>query len=116
MTIERSVRTPIMNRVVAANGFVFLGGTTADDKSLGMKDQTKQILGKIDGLLAQGGTDKTKLVTATIYMADLSQKAEMNEAWTAWLAPDELPARVTVGVAELGKGTLLEIVVTASQG
>jgi 2-iminobutanoate/2-iminopropanoate deaminase len=115
MTIARGIRTPIMHRIVKANGFVFVGGTIADDTTLPMGGQTEQILAKIDGYLAEAGTDRTKLVSASIFVTDLSKKKEMDAAWTAWLAPENLPARATVGVADLGGGALVEIVVTALQ-
>jgi 2-iminobutanoate/2-iminopropanoate deaminase len=68
MTITRSIRTPIMHRIVEANGLVFVGGTIADDTTLPMGGQTEQILNKIDGYLAEAGTDKTRLVAATIFV------------------------------------------------
>ena len=116
MTIKRSIRTPIMHRVVEANGLVFVGGTIADDTTLSMGGQTENILKKIDSYLAEAGTDKTKLVAATIFVTDLSKKKEMDAAWTAWLSPEILPVRATVGVADLGGGALIEIVVTAAKG
>ena len=110
--IQRKIKTPIMHRIVRANGFVFIGGTTADDKKLQMAGQTQQVLDKLDAYLAEAGTDKTKLVAATIFMTDLAQKKEMDAVWTAWLG-DDLPTRATVGVAALGPGSLIEVVVTA---
>ncbi|MGY4457587.1 enamine deaminase RidA (YjgF/YER057c/UK114 family) [Bradyrhizobium sp. LB13.1] len=59
MSITRSIRTPIMHRAVEANGFVFLGGTIADDTSLSMGEQTRNILGKIAAYLKEAGTDKS---------------------------------------------------------
>ena len=67
---ERHLRTPIMHRVVEHNGIVYVGGTTCDDESLDMTGQTREILAKIDRYLAQAGTDKTKLLTATIFVTD----------------------------------------------
>jgi len=111
--IERHIRTPIMHRVVEANGFVFLGGIVADDHSLDMKGQTRQVLDKLDKYLAEAGTDKSKIVAATVYVSDLGEKGPMNEIWTEWFAPENLPARATLGVADLGQNVLLEVVVTA---
>ncbi|GGH20899.1 hypothetical protein GCM10007036_24780 [Alsobacter metallidurans] len=115
MTIKRAIRTPIMHRVVEANGLVFVGGTIADDTTASMGGQTEQILAKIDGYLAEAGTDRTRLVAATIFVTDLGKKKEMDAAWTAWLTPETLPVRATVGVADLGGGALIEIVVTAAK-
>ena len=110
---ERHIRTPIMHRVVKFNGMVFVGGTTCDDEDLDMAGQTRQILDKLDRYLAEAGTDKTKLLSATIFLTDLNLKPEMDAVWKAWLAPEVLPTRATVGVADLGGTTLIEIVVTA---
>jgi len=60
MSITRSIRTPIMHRAVEANGFVFVGGTIADDTSVSMGDQTRNILGEIAGYLKEAGTDKSR--------------------------------------------------------
>ena len=114
MTITRSIRTPIMHRAVEANGFVFVGGTTADDISVSMSDQTRNILGKIAGYLKEAGTDKSRIVSASIFVTDLSKKKEMDAAWTEFFG-DNLPTRATVGVADLG-GALIEVVVTALKG
>lgn len=115
MTITRSIRTPIMHRAVEANGFVFVGGTIADDTSVSMGEQTRNILGKIAGYLKQAGTDTSRVVSASIFVTDLSKKKEMDAVWTEFFA-DDLPARATVGVADLGGGALIEVVVTALKG
>lgn len=112
MSITRNIRTPIMHRAVEANGFVFLGGTIADDTSVSMGEQTRNILGKIAGYLKEAGTDTTRVVSASIFVTDLAKKKEMDQAWTEFFG-DNLPARATVGVADLGGGALIEVVVTA---
>ena len=78
---------------------VFLSGTVADDKSLDMKGQTAQVLQKIDAVLAKAGTDKSRIVSATVYMADASLKDDMNEAWMAWGDRSYLPTRTPVGAS-----------------
>ena len=115
MSITRSIRTPIMHRAVEANGFIFLGGTIADDTSVSMGEQTRNILGKIAGYLKEAGTDTTRVVSASIFVTDLAKKKEMDQAWTEFFG-DNLPARATVGVADLGGGALIEVVVTALKG
>ena len=112
MSITRSIRTPIMHRAVEANGFVFLGGTIADDTSVSMGEQTRNILGKIAGYLKEAGTDTTRVVSGSLFVTDLAMKQEMDEAWPEFFG-DYLPARATVGVADLGGGALIEVVVTA---
>lgn len=112
--ISRHFQTRINHRIVEHNGVLYLGGLVADDKSKCMKGQTEQICKKIDDLLAQVGSSKAKLLTATIYISDFSQKDGMNEAWLSWLSAEDLPTRATIGVAELGDDTLIEIVVSAA--
>ena len=77
MNIIRNIRTPIMHRAVEANGFVFVGGTIADDTSGSMGEQTRNILGKIAGYLKEAGTDKSRVVSASIFVTDLSKKTGM---------------------------------------
>ena len=114
MEIERIEPGKWNSRAVGYANLVFLSGIVADDKSLPIKGQTEQVLSKIDGFLADAGTDKTRILSSTVYLADLSQKDEMNEAWMAWLDNADLPARAAVGV-ELTPGTLVEIMVCAAR-
>ena len=91
---------------------VFLSGVVADDKSLPMKGQTEQVLRKIDHVLASAGSDKSRILSVTVYMADAALKDEMNEAWMAWVDKSNLPTRTAVGAA-LTPQTLVEITVCA---
>jgi len=93
---------------------VYLSGVVADDKSLPMKGQTEQVLKKIDAVLAKAGTNKSRILSATVYMADASLKDEMNEAWMAWVDRGNLPTRTAVGAA-LTPGTMVEITVCAAK-
>lgn len=113
--IKRYFQTKINHRVVEHNGVLYFGGLVAEDKSKDMKGQTMEICAKIDHLLAEVGSSKDKLLTAMIYISDFSQKDGMNEAWLDWLPGEILPTRATIGVAELGKDTLVEIVVSAAR-
>lgn len=109
----RYLQTPIMHRIVEHNGIVYLGGVTADDETLGMEGQTRQVLCKIDGYLEQAGTSNTQLLTATIFLTDLTLKPAMDLVWKEWVGGYDLPARATVGVADLGGNALVEIIITA---
>jgi enamine deaminase RidA (YjgF/YER057c/UK114 family) len=93
---------------------VFLSGIVADDKSLGMKGQTEQVLRKIDAVLAKAGTNKSRILNATVYMADAALKDEMNEAWMAWVDRSNLPTRTAVGAA-LTPETMVEITICAAK-
>jgi len=79
---------------------VFLSGTVADDKSLDMKGQTAEVLKKIDSVLAKAGTNKSRILSATVYMADAGLKDEMNEAWMAWVDRSNLPTRTAAADAK----------------
>jgi enamine deaminase RidA (YjgF/YER057c/UK114 family) len=115
MSIVRHEISGHLSKAVEHNGTVYVCGLTADDKSLGMKQQTEQVLAKIEGFLARGGTSKSKLLSATVYISDMKQKAAMNEAWMAWIDRKNPPTRACVAV-ELGTpDTLVEIVVTAAK-
>ena len=114
MEIERIEPQSWNCRATVWGELVCLSGTVADDKSLPMKEQTEQVLAKIDTVLAKAGTDKSRILSATVYMADVSRKEEMNEAWMAWVDKDNLPTRTAVGAA-LTPGTLVEITVSAAR-
>jgi len=113
MTIKRSIRTPIQNRIVETGNLVFVGGVVADDTTQSMGPQTQNILGKIEGYLGEVGLDRKAIVAAQIFVTDLSRKKEMDAVWTGFFG-DEMPTRATVGVADLG-GAMIEVVVTAAR-
>jgi enamine deaminase RidA (YjgF/YER057c/UK114 family) len=101
MIISRLDAGTTISRSVTYEGIVYVSGMTAEDKSLDMAGQTAQVLDRIARQLASAGTDKSRLLTATIYLSDMSQKDGMNQVWQRWIEPGNPPARVTVG-AELG--------------
>src|SRR5687768_11666521 len=102
-----------MSQAVVANGFVFLAGQVAPDPSADVEGQTRQVLGEIDRLLALAGSSKQKLLSATIYLADVASFAAMNRAWEAWVGPDAKPARATVEAKMVAPEYKVEIQVTA---
>ena len=75
-----------------------MSGIVPDDKPLGMKEQTAEALTKIDGVLDHAGYDKTKILSAVVYISDMDQKNAMNEASMEWMGSNNLPARARVGV------------------
>ena len=83
MDIRRIEPREWNSRAEVYENLVFLSGIVADDKLVPVKEQTEQILGKIDEILAEAGTDKTRILSSTVYMADLTQKDQMNEVWMA---------------------------------
>ena len=115
MKIEHLNSGEILSQATIYNSVVNVCGLTADNLSLNAKGQTEQILAKIDDRLASCGTDKSKLLMATIYLTNMDDKSGMNEAWTAWLGDLERPARACVGTALGSADTLVEIVVSAAK-
>lgn len=110
--IQRYDTTPLLSKVLVANGFAFLSGLTAKDKSGGVREQTADILKQIEHYLGLANTDKTRLVKVNIWLKDMSMFDEMNAAWEAWVEPAACPARATVQ-STLGDGTLVEIMAQA---
>jgi len=76
--------------------------------------RSAQVLKKIDAVLEKAGTDKSRILSATVYMADAGLKDEMNEAWMAWVDRSNLPTRTAVG-AVLTPGTMVEITICAAK-
>ena len=97
MSIQRFETGPRMSQVVVNGNTVYLAGVVAN-RAAGesVTKQTQDILNIIDGHLARAGTDKSKLLTATIYITDMRTFAEMNAVWDAWVSPGNTPARATV--------------------
>ncbi len=99
-------------RMVKHNGMVWTVAT-ARDKVPSVKAQTVDVLAQIDASLAEAGTDKSKLLSATVYITTMAHKPEMDEAWRTWVHPDGWPQRACIGVALEGQD-LVEIVITAA--
>ena len=116
MTIQRFENGPRMSRVVVHNDTVYLAGLTADATAgQSVAEQTKEILGKIDGLLKQGGTDKSKLLQATIWLQDIRTVDEMNKVWDAWVPQGCAPARACIEARLQSPAKMVEIRVTAAK-
>lgn len=113
MSVIRHEPHGILSGVVEGGGLVFTAGVTADDFSLGVVEQTKQVLDEIDRLLALAGTDKSKILSATIWVPDIRLRDGMNEAWNAWTGGDNLPARACIEAKLANPKILVEIAVVA---
>ncbi|AID28414.1 hypothetical protein BFX40_13900 [Mesorhizobium sp. SEMIA 3007] len=116
MTIERLENGQRFCRVLRYNGTVYVAGLTADDLSGDTTAQTRQILGKIDTLLAKAGSDKSKLLSAQIWLRDIADFEMMNAAWDAWIDRSAMPVRATVEARLAGDQYRVEIMVTAAVG
>lgn len=114
MTITRHHTNQRMSQIVTHGDTVYLAGQvgTAGDS---VADQTRQCLEKVDALLAEAGTDKTKILQTTIWLADMADFAEMNEVWDAWVAEGHAPARAC-GEAKLAHPDFtVEVIVVAGK-
>ena len=115
MSIVRHNPAKILSGAVEANGMVYVAGTVADKRPASVKAQTEEILGRIDALLAQAGSHKSKIVSAQIWLADIRTREEMNQAWLAWVDANNLPARACVEAKLAGTDILVEIAVIATK-
>jgi enamine deaminase RidA (YjgF/YER057c/UK114 family) len=114
MTIKRLQTGPRMSQAVIYNKTVYLAGQVAAGATVAI--QTREILHSIDALLAAANSDKSRLLTATIWLTSMSSFAEMNAVWESWVAPGETPARATVVSPELASREFkIEIAVVAAQ-
>jgi enamine deaminase RidA (YjgF/YER057c/UK114 family) len=113
MTIKRHEPTKIYSKAVEANGFVFTAGITAQNVDKDAKAQTQEILAEIDRLLAMCGSDKSKILQATIWVSDIRYRDPMNEVWIAWTGGKDLPVRACIEARLADPKMLVEIQVTA---
>ena len=114
MTIKRHSAGPRMSQAVVHGDTVYLAGQVASDASAGVKGQTEQVLKKIDALLASAGSDKSKLLSATVYLASMSGYDGGNAAWDEWVAPGNTPGRATVEAKLASPSYLVEIMAIAA--
>ena len=114
MSIQRFHVGPRLSEMAVHNGTIYLAGQVAEDASQDISGQTRQILAAIDKLLAEVGSDKTKILSTTIYIADMADFAGMNTAWDAWVVPGATPPRATVEASLAKPGYKVEIQLIAA--
>jgi enamine deaminase RidA (YjgF/YER057c/UK114 family) len=116
MTIQRFETGPRMSQVVVHGDTIYLAGVVAN-KAAGesVTKQTQEVLSIIDSHLAKAGSDKSKLLTATIYLTDMNTFAEMNAIWDGWVSTGNTPARATVEAKLAAPRYNVEIMVTAAR-
>jgi enamine deaminase RidA (YjgF/YER057c/UK114 family) len=116
MTIERHEVAARMSKAVVHGNTVYLAGIVAEaPKGKNIAEQTKSVLAQIDGLLAKAGSDKSKLLSANIWIADMANFAAMNAVWDAWVVPGNTPARATVEAKLAAPDYQVEIMVVAAK-
>ena len=104
-----------LSDMVEYAGQLYLAGQVGEDTKVGMKAQTDSVLHQIDKLLARGGSDKSKILSAVVFVADMRLKPAMDEAWVAWMDPQHAPARATVEARLGSTDTLVEIMCVAAK-
>lgn len=114
MAIQRSGDGEYFSDFVIFNNTVTIRGITASDQTLPIRLQTTDCLRQIDAFLAAAGTRKDRVLTSTVYLANMSDKDGMNDAWREWIDAANRPTRATVQTPLATPNTLVEIVVTAA--
>ncbi len=113
--IQRQHSNQRMSQLVSFANMVWTAGQVAKTPTLDMAGQTGEVLAQIDALLAEAGTDKRNLLNATIWVSDISQFAEMNAVWDAWVDSENPPARACVEAQLARPELLVEIQVVAAK-
>ncbi len=112
--IQRIDPGPRMSGVVIHNGVAYLSGQVPNDPQADITQQAREVLEKIDALLAKAGSDKSRLLRADIFLTDMADFAAMNAVWEAWVVPGQPPSRATVQAALARPEWKIEIVVMAA--
>ncbi len=105
---------PRLSEAAIYDGTVYLAGQIAEKPGSGAHEQTVEVLGHIDRLLAEAGSDKRHILSATVYLADMKDYADMNRAWDAWVEPGATPPRATIEARLARPEFLVEIQVVAA--
>lgn len=114
MSIKRMDSGKRMSQIVVHGDTVYLAGQVAADGSAPVAEQTRSTLAKIDALLAKAGTDKSRVLSATVYLPNMTDFAAMNEVWDAWVSPGDAPARACVEARLAAPDLRVEISVIAA--
>lgn len=114
MEIKRLHMGKRLSEAAIHNGTIYLAGQVAADGAQGIEAQTHNVLAQIDGLLAEAGSDKTRILMCQIFLADLNDFAGMNAVWEQWVADGNAPPRATVVAALAKPEWRVEMVVTAA--
>ena len=116
MSIKRIKVGPRMSQAVVHGNTVYLAGQVATEAAGGsVTDQTQEILSQIDALLAEAGTDKSKLLSANLYVVDMATFPEVNAVWDAWVSPGNTPCRTTVQATLAAPKYAVEIGIIAAR-
>ena len=114
MEIKRLHVGPRLSEAAVHNGMVYLAGQIAEDLTQNIDGQTREVLAHVDRLLAEAGSDRTRILLCQIFLADIKDIGAMNEVWDAWVSPGRTPPRATVQATLARPELLVEVVVTAA--
>lgn len=117
--IERKHTNPRLSKIVSYGGHVYLCGQTAKGSASADGDiraQTAEVLSRIDALLEEAGTDRSCILSTTIYLTNMADFSDMNAVWESWIAACPAPARTTVEAKLATPGLLVEMTVVAASG
>lgn len=115
MTISRTETSERMSKIVQHNDIVYLCGQVADNSDQQVGPQTENMLAKVDNLLEVAGSDRKHILSATIYLRDMKDFAEMNSVWDQWVPEGCAPARACVEARMAREDLLVEISVIAAR-
>jgi enamine deaminase RidA (YjgF/YER057c/UK114 family) len=103
-----------MSEVAIHNGTIYLAGQIAEDTTQGIEGQMREVLGHVDRLLGEAGSDKTCILMCQIFLSDLAHFGGMNAVWDEWVAQGHTPPRATVEARLANPAWLVEVCVTAA--
>ena len=113
--IQRLHVEKMYSEVAIHDGRVFLGGQIAEDTTQNIDGQAREVLGHIDRLLAEAGSDKSRILMCQIFLSDIRNIERVNKIWTEWVVPGHTPPRATIESKFSNPDWLIEIVITAAQ-
>jgi enamine deaminase RidA (YjgF/YER057c/UK114 family) len=112
--IQRYVTNARLSRVVVHRGIAYIAGTGPETATLSVSDQAREVLEKIDGFLKQANTDRSKLLSATVWVKNLDDLPDINAVWDAWIPTGCAPARACVQATPARSEFALAVAVTAA--
>ncbi|MBC7404242.1 MAG: RidA family protein [Cytophaga sp.] len=115
MSIQRIHVGQRLSEIAIFNKLIYLAGQIPEDIHADIVGQTTEVLGHVDRLLAEAGSDKSRILMCQIFLSDITLISGMNQAWDAWVADSNAPPRATVQALLANPSWLIEIVVTAAQ-
>ncbi len=115
MSITRKHTNQRMSQLVIHGDTIYLAGQVADDRDANITVQTQQVLAKVDVLLAEAGSDKSKILSAQVWISNIGHFAQMNEVWDAWVPKGNAPARACIEARLASPDLLVEVGIIAAK-